>query len=331
VGRSFSGLLSMTLKIAVTGATGFVGKALIPRLIHSGHRLSLLVRNPNSAQFPNSVRVIRGDLHSLPALQDLTQNVDVVLHVAGVVSAVRRADFLTANCEGTIALATAAKANGVKRFVYVSSLAAREPGLAAYGESKAAAEQALLSMAAPMEVCILRPAAVYGRGDTATLPLLQALMSKTAFIPGTADAAFAMVHVDDMARALVEAVQGANGTFELHDGSAGHSWPELIAITRQHFGTPRRVVYLPKAMAMGLGHLGDAIARLRNRVSFASTAQIKQIYHPDWRVTSKVWPMQKPIHLQDGLPQTIRWYQAQGLLPQRQVADRSATDRANTG
>lgn len=317
----------MTLNIAITGATGFIGKTLLPLLATPRHNLSVLVRNPSTTQFPNNIRVVKGDLQNTVALHDLTQNADVVLHIAGVVSGVRRSDFMSANCNGTVALAKAAKANGVKRFVHVSSLAAREPALNAYGESKDAAEKALMAMAGQMELCILRPSAVYGPGDTATLPLLQALMSHTAFIPGSVDACFAMVHVEDVARALVASVDGATGVFELHDGSGGHTWPEMISITRQHFGTPGRVIYIPKALAMGIGHIGDTIAKLRNRVWHVGTAQIKQIYHPDWRAQGATWPLQDPIKLQDGLPQTIRWYQAQGLLPQRHVADRSGADQ----
>lgn len=321
----------MSFVIAVTGATGFVGKTLLPLLTSAGHQLSVLVRNPSAAQFDNSVRVVKGDLRNQDALNDLTQNADVVLHIAGVVSGVRRSDFMSANCDGTIALAEAAQANGVKRFVYVSSLAAREPALTAYGESKDAAERALKAMAGDMQLCILRPSAVYGPGDTATLPLLQALMSNIAFIPGSVDAHFAMVHVEDVARALLASIDGATGVFELHDGSSGHTWPEMISITRQHFGMPARVVYIPKALAMGLGHIGDMIAKSRNRVWLVGTAQIKQIYHPDWRVKGSAWVLRNPIQLQDGLPQTVRWYQAQGLLPRRNVADRSGANSGTTG
>jgi nucleoside-diphosphate-sugar epimerase len=321
----------VTLTIAITGATGFVGKTLLPLLLSAGHRLAVLARNPSATQFDNSIRVIKGDLQNTVALNDLTQNADVVLHIAGVVSGVRRSDFMAANLVGTVALAKAAKANGVRRFVYVSSLAAREPSLTAYGESKAAAEQALLAMAGDMEICILCPAAVYGPGDTATLPLLQALMSNTAMIPGSKAAVFAMVHVEDVARALAASVDGPTGRFELHDGSTGHSWSELIAITRKHFGTPARVVFIPEVFAMGLGHIGDIIAKSRNRVWLVGTQQIKQIYHPDWRVKGTAWPLQNPISLKDGLPQTIRWYHAQGLLPQRGVVDRSGADSGMTG
>jgi nucleoside-diphosphate-sugar epimerase len=305
----------MALRVAVTGATGFVGRALVPLLTQAGHDLNLLMRNPGSDSRVGSVRIVKGDLQDAAALRDLTFAADVVLHVAGAVSAPSVAAFMAVNLDGTVAVANAAKANGVKRFVYVSSLAAREPFLNGYCASKASAEAALEGFASDFELCVLRPAAVYGPGDTATLPLLQALMSNWAFIPGTASARFAMVHVEDVARALVEAVQGAVGTFAIYDGASSHSWPELVALTRQAFARPGSVTYIPRAIAVLAGLVGDGLARVRGKPSLVNSGQVRQIYHGDWSVTDVAWPMSNPITLENGLPQTIRWYQQQGLLP----------------
>jgi nucleoside-diphosphate-sugar epimerase len=305
----------MVLRVAVTGATGFVGRSLVPQLQKAGHDLNLLMRNPASNSLLESVRIVKGDLHDSAALRDLTSAADVVLHVAGAVSAPSVAEFMHVNLDGTVEVAKAAKANEVKRFVYVSSVAAREPSLNGYCASKASAEAALEGFASDFELCVLRPSAVYGPSDTATLPLLQALMSKRAFIPGSASARFAMVHVEDVARALVEAVQGPEGMFVIHDGAPSHSWPELVALARQQFARPSSVTYIPRAVAVLAGLAGDVVARVRGRPSLVNSGQIQQIYHGDWSVSGGAWPLSNPISLQDGLPQTIRWYQQQGLLP----------------
>lgn len=315
----------MALRVAVTGATGFVGRSLIPMLETAGHDLSLLMRNPVGKSLVESIRFIKGDLHNAAALQSLTTCADVVLHVAGAVSAPTLADFMRTNVEGTVAVATAAKANAVKRFVYVSSLAAREPALNGYCASKAAAEAALVAFAQDMEICILRPAAVYGPGDTATLPLLQALMAKRAFIPGSSDGRFAMVNVADVARVLADSVNGPVGTFAIHDGVASHSWPELTALVQQNFGRPQQVSYIPKALALLAGLAGDGLARLRGKPSLVNSGQIRQIYHRDWSVNGIAWPLANPVSLQDGLVQTIRWYQKYGMLPDVVATDTSRT------
>jgi nucleoside-diphosphate-sugar epimerase len=318
------------MRIALTGATGFVGKALLPLLLEAGHEVVALVRNP-SVKLGSAVQIIQGGLHDENALRKFTTSIDVVLHVAGVVSAVNRQVFLAANAEGTVALAKAARDNGVKRFVHVSSLAAREPKLNYYGESKAAAETALQDFAKDFSLAILRPAAVYGPGDTATLPLLKTLLSRTAFIPGTPSARFGMVHVADVARVLFEAASSSiSGTFEIDDGSGGHSWPELIDITQQAFGLPNRAFYIPRRLAMTLGFGGDMFAKLRGKPSLLGRGQLRQIYHADWRVSGATWPMQNSIPLSQGLPETIRWYQAQGLLPLLGAADRRPSSQDRT-
>jgi nucleoside-diphosphate-sugar epimerase len=315
----------MALRVAVTGATGFVGRSLVPLLQVDGHNLRLLMRNPASKSLVDSIHFVKGDLHDGAALQSLTTGADVILHVAGAVSAPTLADYMRTNVEGTVAVATAAKANGVKRFVYVSSLAAREPALNGYCASKAAAEAALVAFAGDMELCILRPSAVYGPGDTATLPLLQTLMAKRAFIPGSSDARFAMVNVADVARVLAQSVGGAVGTFAIHDGVASHSWPELISLMQQNFGRPQQVTYIPKALALIAGVAGDGLARLRGKPSLVNSGQIRQVYHGDWSVESAAWPLANPISLQDGLVETIRWYQRYGMLPDVTAPDTSRT------
>jgi nucleoside-diphosphate-sugar epimerase len=320
------------MRIALTGATGFVGQALLPLLLAAGYNVIALVRNPATSQVDHRVTLVQGDLNHETALLKLTENVDVVLHVAGVVSGVSRRDFFHANVDGTVALAEAARRNGVKHFIFVSSLAAREPALNYYGESKAAAEAAMQKFSGGMRLTILRPSAVYGPGDKATLPLLKTLLASTAFIPGTAAARFGMVHVDDVAKVLLDAMNSDRaGVFEIDDGSGGHSWADIVVITQAAFGLPKRVVYIPRAAAMALGCIGDAMANLRGKPSLLNTGQLRQIYHDDWRVKGRSWSDHTFITLSDGLPDTIRWYHAQGLLPLPRATDRRPTHKDTTG
>jgi nucleoside-diphosphate-sugar epimerase len=312
------------MRVAVTGATGFVGKALLPRLLADGHLVSALVRDP-TAVLPDGVQVVRGGLGDEAALSRLVQGADVVLHIAGCISALNARDYFRTNVDGTIALAKAAVLQQVKRFVHVSSLAARVPKLGGYGASKAAAEQALQGFADDLQICVLRPSAVYGPGDQATLPLLKALMSRVAFIPGTQAARFSMIHVDDVAKVLLDAVlHSPVGQFELDDHGGGHTWHALQAVTRTSFGTPRVGFFIPRAVAMTLGWVADRVGQLRGKPWLTSTGQMRQIYYADWVVQGQRWPLPNPTSLHQGLPATIRWYQAQGLLPQRGRIDRKA-------
>jgi nucleoside-diphosphate-sugar epimerase len=319
----------MPLRIALTGATGFVGKSLVPKLLAAGHQVKALVRDPARAKLPTAIETIQGALADETALQRLVQDVDVVLHMAGAVSGLAADDFMKANFHGTNATALAAKQNGIKRFIYVSSVAATQPQLGPYGRSKANAEQSLKVIFQDSQLLILRPSAVYGPHDTATLPLLQALMSNTAIIPGTRTNRFGMIHVEDLANILIDAATGsATGTFELDDTEGGHVWPDLIALTQKHFGTPTRQLYIPRSAAMLLGYAGDMLAMVHGKPSMVRSYQIRQLYHDNWTCAAPGWPRSTAIALKDGLPETIRWYQSQGLLPMGRSVVRSG-DNSN--
>ena len=313
----------MSLRVAVTGGTGFVGQVVLQRLRGIQADVRLLVRPQTPFEAKPGQDVVRGTLQDAATLQKLAAHVDVVIHLAGVVSALRREDYMSANCDGTLALANAAMENGVPRFVHVSSLAAREPDLNSYAASKAAAENALTAFARDMQIVMLRPSAVYGPGDKATLPLLQALLSRFALLPGSADARFSMVHVEDLASAVVDAAMGkVTGVFDVDDGQGGHGWAELIEIARGYFGRPKSHAFIPRSVAMALGCLGDGVGRLQRKPATINTDQLKQLYHPDWRSSGQRWPLSAAKQLRDGLPETVMWYQAQGLLPPLPRIDR---------
>jgi nucleoside-diphosphate-sugar epimerase len=125
--------------IALTGASGFVGKALLRALLDAGYHVRALEHRSPLPTHP-SLTTIHGSLDDAAIAGALVRDVDVVLHVGGLVLARRDADFFRVNTEATRTLATAARDAGVARFLFVSSLAAREPQLSAYAKSKYAAE-----------------------------------------------------------------------------------------------------------------------------------------------------------------------------------------------
>ena len=126
------------MKLAITGGTGFVGAHLLEAALADGHEVRALTRRDQRDRA--SVEWVPGDLNDRAALEALVTGVDAVVHVAGVINASSAAGFEHGNVAGTAAMLAAATAGGVRRFVHVSSLAAREPQLSLYGGSKARAE-----------------------------------------------------------------------------------------------------------------------------------------------------------------------------------------------
>ncbi len=117
------------MRILVTGATGFLGSHVAEELARQGHDLRLLVRRTSKLGFLDGVvfeRVI-GDVRDAGSLAPAVDGVETIVHVAGLTAARGEAEFQAVNTEGTAALVAAASVAGVRRFVYVSSLAAQGP------------------------------------------------------------------------------------------------------------------------------------------------------------------------------------------------------------
>jgi nucleoside-diphosphate-sugar epimerase len=167
------------MKILVTGATGKVGSRLAKRLVRRGDQVRALVRDPGRAAdlVEHHVELLKGDLLDAASLDAAARGVDAVVHCAAFFRGATAEQAHAVNDLGSQHLASAARAAGVKRFVFTSTglvygdkagrLAAENDGCApapGYPASKLAAERALLAMR-DLDVRILRLPFVYGDGD----------------------------------------------------------------------------------------------------------------------------------------------------------------------
>jgi nucleoside-diphosphate-sugar epimerase len=302
------------MTIAVTGATGFVGQALVDHARTQGVVVHALARKAQKRR--DGVDWIAGDLADRRALARLVDGVEAVVHVAGLTSARDAAEFEEANVAGTLAVVEAALAAGVPRFIFVSSLSAREPGLSAYGASKARAERVV--KASGLDWTIVRPPAVYGPRDRDMFELFRA--AKWGFIPTPREGSTSLLHADDLARLLLALLPGGEGvshqTFEPDDGRRG-GWThyELARAIGWALGRRPKVIGLSKKTmewaAKADGLLRGARARLTlDRVGYMT--------HPDWvvslggRVPAALW--RPRIETRDGLKATAQWYRKEGWL-----------------
>ena len=125
----------MPESVAVTGATGFIGGALVRALIKEGWNVRALTRRPRPDD--ESMQWIEGDLDNPDALRNLVKDVSAVVHCAGQVRGKSLEDFVHTNVEGTANLVRASmQQNLPPRFLFISSLAARQPELSWYATSK---------------------------------------------------------------------------------------------------------------------------------------------------------------------------------------------------
>jgi nucleoside-diphosphate-sugar epimerase len=294
--------------LAVTGGTGFVGQRLLKLAVERGHRVRALTRRPQAAA--DGIDWVSGDL---AGCGDLCGGVDVVIHVAGVINARTPAEFDAGNVAGTQVMIDAAKAAGVRRFVHVSSLAAREPALSAYGASKARSE-ALLP-ASGLDWAIVRPPAVYGPGDRETLELFRLAKHGIGLVPWAGHASY--IHADDLAAALLAlATNNARGTYEPDDGHpGGYAHGDIARRIGRSIGKRPLVVRAPKA-AMLIGAAVDTtISSIRARLPKLSFDRARYFAHPDWVSRGPAIPGWTPaIGIDEGLAGTAVWYRNAGWL-----------------
>jgi nucleoside-diphosphate-sugar epimerase len=301
------------MKLAVSGATGFVGSRLLDAAVADGHQVSALTRRPMPARA--NVDWVSGSLEQRDALKKLVAGADAVIHVAGVISGRSADDFDRANVDGTQAMLEAANAGGAKRFVHVSSIAAREPELSLYGASKAKSEQLVANAGLPF--AIVRPPAVYGPGDRETLELFK--MAKLGMILLPPEGRLSLLHADDLVRLLLAlAPSGAPGglTVEPDDGRAGGWTHKEFA---EALGTAVRRRGVSVSIPSQLLRIGARADRLLRGDKAKLTADRAAYFcHPDWvvdparAVPSDLW--QPRIATPEGLAATAQWYRAQGWL-----------------
>ncbi len=277
----------MTVVVAVTGATGFVGRALCQHLRARGLSVRALTRSASSGEDTWAV----GDLGPGTDWNQSLQGVDCVVHCAARVHMVQDTDpdplqsYRRVNVEGSRSLAIAAAAAGVRRLVFLSSLkvhgertAPGHPftsGMApapedAYGQSKWEAEQVLHEVAGRtgLELVVVRPPLVYGPGVKANfLKLMNAVARGTPLPLGSVDnrrSLLALGNLTDLLHQCVEQPAAAGHTFLASDGQ-DLSTPDLVRALARALDRPARLWPVPVAWLRMAGKLlgrGPQIDRL---------------------------------------------------------------------
>lgn len=301
---------------AITGATGFVGSAVLNEALAQGHRVRALARREQPAR--TGVEWVRGDLGDKAALSALIAGADAVVHVAGLTNTPDPAEFEAANVTGTANVLAAMTGSGVRRLVFVSSLAAREPKLSAYGASKARAET--LVEASGLDWTTVRPPGVYGPRDIDYLDMFRT--AKWGFVPLPPGGASSIIHADDLASLLVVLAAGnaaptKKKVYEPDDGrEGGWSHKELAAAIGRAVGKQSVFApHLPRAV-LDAAAAADRIAR-GDRAKLTPD-RVGYMAHPNWvsrfdrRPPPGIW--QPRITGEEGLKATAEWYRREGWL-----------------
>lgn len=297
------------MTIAITGATGFVGQALLDRAAEAGIAVRALTRREQPAR--EGVEWVRGDLDDHAALTLLCQGTTAIIHVAGVVNAPDAGGFERGNVIGTLNVIEAARATGVPRLLHVSSLSAREPDLSAYGNSKARAEK--LVRASGIDWTIVRPPGIYGPRDTEYLEMFRLARWGVLPVPPK-EGRSSLIHVDDLARLLLALLPASeevmHRVYEPDDGrTQGWSHHDLARTIGWAVGKRPWVIHLSRAW---LERVARADRFVRKHKAKLTLDRVGYMTHPDWVVTHGARPpsaLWRPlIPTRDGLKATAEWY-----------------------
>jgi nucleoside-diphosphate-sugar epimerase len=271
------------VNVLVTGASGFIGRAVVAALRHEGYAVRAAVRRtPGPGQFPPNVQVaLHGDLRGGIDWQPLVAGMDYVIHLAGITHQLVRlgiagkdaaALYDRVNTQATAALGRAAVAAGVRRLVFVSSIRAQSGPSAdhvlteadeahpvdPYGTSKLAAEAALAD--AGVVTTVLRPVLVYGAGAKGNLGALMRLAALPLPLPfGGFVNRRSLVSRDNLVSGISHVLRDAKSAGEIYVVADPQplSLAEIIAAMRQGIGRrPGQIAVAPRLIRLGLAALG---------------------------------------------------------------------------
>ena len=305
--------MTIARTLAVTGGTGFVGGHLLRLAREQGFEVRALTRGWRPPQ--DGIHWVEGALDRPESLAALCDGADAIVHVAGLINAATRAGFEAVNVGGTLAMIDAARGAGVRRFVHISSLAAREPDLSDYGWSKAKAERVVA--ASGLDWTILRPPAIYGPGDPETFELFK--MARRGLVALPPKGRFSILHVEDLCRlilALVDRPDTWLQTYEPDDGRPeGWDHRHFARTLGRVFGKRAATVAMPKMVMHGAARVDRLVRRSKAKLT---PDRVRYFCHPDWVVTAEARPPEAlwtpVIRTPTGLKATAAWYQAQGWL-----------------
>jgi len=275
-------------KILVTGASGFVGSALVARLLGNGESIRVLARRPVAGLEDNPrVHVVRGDLGDPEAVERAVQGVELVFHVgAGMRGGIEA--FESGTVWGTKNVVAACLKHGVGRVIYVSSLsvldqASHRKGVpvnesspveprpelrGAYSQTKLTAENIVLDAIRKdnLPAVILRPGQIFGPGAEKTSPSGVIGLAGRWIVMGSGRLPLNLVYVEDVVDALLLAATKADvcgKIFQLVDPDT-LTQREYIDAAKRH-GSAAKVVYVPRPVLFTLAFGVEILGRLLHR------------------------------------------------------------------
>jgi len=321
--------------VLITGATGFVGLHVARAFAARGVRIRALVRASSRTERLRELGVTTevAPLEDAEALRPVVAGADTVVHLAALTHARTGAELARVNVGGTRALleAVLAASPRPRRLVYLSSLAAVGPAqrpvgrndpprpLTAYGRSKLEGERVLLEAAGSLEVVVLRAPAVYGPGDAELLRFFRMARAGVVPVPSGPARPLQLVHVRDLAAAVVLAAvtPGARGVYHVASPEA-QPWAEVCRALGRAMGREVRLVKVPAGLIRVAAAASEWAAGVVGRSTMFNREKARELLAPGWLCDTEDARRElgfvAATPLEQGLRETWQWYRNEGWL-----------------
>lgn len=315
------------MRAFVTGATGFIGSHFAEELLKRGYDVTCLARKTSDLRWLENLdlKVVYGDCSDKGSLLKVIPGFDLVFHLAGLTKAKHAKDLYEVNADGTENLinAVAEKNPGIKRFIYLSSLAAAGPSLnsdplkedseplpvSEYGKSKLAGEKAVLVHKNRIPVTIIRPPAVYGPRDKDMFILFK--MIKSGFFLCWGKCYYSLIYVDDLVRGIIACSESKEETGEIYymsDGNIYSNYDIADTISSAVGASPIRI-RIPKGIMPIVAAIGQSLS---GRSNIINIDKVRELKHSHWICNNSKsrdrLGFTPKVGIKEGIKWTADWY-----------------------
>lgn len=326
------------MHVLLTGATGFIGSHVLDMLLRENYKVSCLVRKTSNLKWIKDkidcITLKRGDFLYPETLTNLADDVDIVIHIAGLTYSLDWHKYYLVNFIGTKNILQAClKSRKVKKFIYFSSQSACGPSakgeikdennipkpISHYGKSKRLSEEEVLKCKNEMEVLILRPTIIYGPRDFYLLPIFKLAKNGFFITLGNSNRLINLCYIEDLIHMVSLMIKSSYKSGEIFF-IGGDNYPiyEIRDLFSKVVGKKLRNISISDKMLPLLGFFCEIVGKIFKKEYMLNIDLVKDITKDNWAVNvekiSKFLNYTPNTSLKIGLHKTYEWYLREKLL-----------------
>lgn len=251
------------MRVAVTGATGFVGRHLVDRLLRDSHEVTVVTnRRSGTDLFSDRVKYVKGSVHNQHELQEAFCNCQSVFHLVGIIAETRKNTFEKTVEQGTKNVISACQQNNIETIIYLSALGTTADAGAKYFNTKWAAEQFVKNSG--LNWTIFRPSIIYGRND-GFLAMMSKIIKLSPFVPIFGDGKYKLqpVYIGDLVEAMAKSLTSKECQGETIEigGAEPLEYVEIINSIKKALKKKRMNLFIPMAVIKPVAVLLEKILK----------------------------------------------------------------------